>query len=119
MEEIAPESLSALESRYRATAIRVSAQIVFTVILTGAVWLLAPATANSISRQTQITLWAAMIFLAAGAFVLRRMFFRWDRLKDVAVLKGITGPLKTLQNNAIILAVFATLLTVIGCLVAV
>jgi hypothetical protein len=50
MEEIAPESLSALESRYRATAMIVSAQIVFTVILTGAVWQLAPAAKNSISR---------------------------------------------------------------------
>jgi hypothetical protein len=40
-------------------------------------------------------------------------------LKDVAVLKGITGLLKTLQNNAIILAVFATLLTVVGCVAAV
>jgi hypothetical protein len=119
MEEIAPESLSALESRYRATAMIVSAQIVFTIILTGAVWLLAPAATNAISRQTQITLWSAMIFLAGGAFVLRRMFFRWDRLKDVALLKGITGLRRTLQNNAIILAVFATLLTVVGCVAAV
>ena len=119
MEEIARENLSALESRYRATSMIVSAQIVFTVILTGAVWLFATAGANSISRQTQITLWAAIIFLAVGAFVLRRMFFRWDRLKDIAMLKGVTGLLKTLQNNAIILAVFATLLTVIGCVVAV
>ncbi len=33
--------------------------------------------------------------------------------------KGIGGLLKTLQNNAIILAVFATLLTVVGCVIAV
>jgi hypothetical protein len=47
------------------------------------------------------------------------MFFRWDRLKDVALLKCITGLRRTLQNNAIILAVFATLLTVVGCVAAV
>jgi len=115
MEEISPENLVALESRYRATAIIVSAQIVFTIILTIAVWLLAPTAATPISQQTLTTLWAAIIFLAVGAFVLRRMFFRWERLKDITTLRGISGLLKTLQNNAIILAVFATLLTIVGC----
>ena len=119
MEEISPENLAALESRYRATAIIISAQILFTIILTAAVWLLAPATENFISQQNLTTLWIAIIFLAVGAFVLRRVFFRWDRLKDVALLKGVSGLLVTLQINAIILAVFATLLPIVGCVITV
>jgi len=119
MEEISPENLAALESRYRATAIIISAQILFTIILTAAVWLLAPATENFISQQNLTTLWIAIIFLAIGAFVLRRVFFRWDRLKDVALLKGVSGLLVTLQINAIILAVFATLLPIVGCVITV
>jgi len=119
MEEISPENLSALESSYRVTAVTVSGQIIFTILLTIAVWLFAPTATNSISQRTLMTLWAAIIFLAVGAFVLRRMFFRWDRLKDITMLKGIDGLLRTLQNNAIILAVFATLLSVVGCAITV
>ncbi len=119
MEEISPENLAALESRYRATAITVLGQIIFTIILTISVLLFAPTATNSILQQTLITLWTAIIFLAVGAFVLRRMFFRWDRLKDITTLKGISGLLGTLQNNAIVLAVFATLLTVVGCVITI
>ena len=119
MVEISPENLVALESRYRATAKIVLAQIVFTVILTTAICLFAPTATNAISQQTLTTLWVAIIFLAIGAFVLRRTFFRWNRLKDITTLKGIAGLLATLQNNAIILAVFATLLTAIGCVITI
>ncbi len=120
MEEISPENLLALESRYRATWMIIAAQIAFTIILTVVVWLFAPAVQSStISQQTLTTLWAAIIFLAVGAFVLRRVFFRWDRIKDVTVLKGVSGLLKTLQINAIILAVFATLLPIVGAVITV
>lgn len=119
MEEISPENLRALESRYRATWLIIASQIVFTIILTNAVWLFAPAVENSISQQTLTTLWLVIIFLATGAFVLRRVFFRWDRLRDTTVLKGVSGLLDTLQTNAIILAVFATLLPIVGGVITV
>ena len=121
MDGIFPENLAALEIRYRTTATIVLGQIIFTIILTIAVLLFIPKTTetNAISQQTLTTLWAAIMFLAVGAFVLRRMFFRWDRLKDITILKGAAGLLRTLQNNAIILAVFATLLTIVGCVITV
>jgi len=114
MNEISSENLSLLESRYRTTAIIILAQIVFTIILTVAVWLFAPTNFKSISQQTLTTLWVVIIFLAVGAFLLRRVFFRWDRFKDIVLLQGVSELLKTLQNNAIILAVFATLLPIVG-----
>ena len=119
MEEVSPENLNRIESRYRATALIISGQIVFTLVLTVAVWLFATKTESSISRQTVTTLWVSIIFLALGAFVMRRMFFRWDRLKDITVLKGISGLLRTLQINAVILAAFATLSAIIGCIITV
>ena len=118
MEEISPENYRALESRYRATAMIIAAQIALTMILVIAVWLAAPA-ANSISQQTLTTLWAVIIFLAIGAFVLRRVFYRWDRLKDITLLKGVSGLLKTLQINAVVLGLFATSLTVVGCVITI
>ena len=119
MEEISPEDRASLENHYRKAAMIISGQIAFTIILTVAVWLLAPKVGYSISQQTLTTLWVTIIFLAVGAFILRRVFFRWDRLKDVTVLKGVSGLLKTLQINAIILAVFATLLPIVGAVITV
>ncbi len=119
MEEIPPEDRASLESRYRTTTVIIAAQIGFTIILTVAFWLLAPGSENSISPQTLTTLWVAIIFLAVGAFVLRRVFFRWERLKDITLRKGVSGLLKTLQLNAIILAVFATLLPIVGGVITV
>jgi len=119
MEVISAETLAELEKRYRTAAIIVSAQIVFTITLTVAVWLFAPMAASSITQQTLMTLWAAIIFLAVGAFVLRRMFFRWNRLKDIAVLKGVAGLIKTLQANAVLLGFLATLLTIVGCVITI
>jgi len=119
MEEISPEDRASLENHYRKAAMIISGQIAFTIILTVVFWLLAPASENSISPQTLTTLWVVIIFLAVGAFVLRRVFFRWERLKDITLRKGVSGLLKTLQLNAIILAVFATLLSLVGCVIAV
>lgn len=119
MEEISPENLAALKNRYRTTAIIISAQIALTIVLSAVFWQLAPATEKSISQQTLATLWTVIIFLAVGAFVLRRVFFRWERLKDITLLKGISGLLRTLQINAIILALFATLLPVVGGVITV
>ena len=119
MEGISPENYQALASRYRATAIIIARQIFFSIILSIAVWFFAPKAENSISQQTLRTLWALMIFLALGAFLLRRLFFRWDRLKDVTLLRGVAGLLKTLQTNAVILGFFAVSLIVVGCAITI
>jgi len=119
MEGISPENQRALASRYNATAIIIARQIFFSIILVTAVWFFAPKADNSISQQTVRTLWVLIIFLALGAFLLRRLFFRWDRLKDVTLLKGISGLLVTLQTNAVILGFFATSLTIVGCVITI
>ena len=119
MEGISPENLDALDNGYRRTAMIIAAQIFFTIIFTVAVCLLAPAARNPISQQTLTTLWATMIFLALGAFVLRRTFFRWDRFKDITVLKGVSGLLKTLQMNAIVLGALAMTPAIVGGIITV
>jgi len=119
MEGISSENHAALDSRYRQTVTLVAGQIVFTIILAAAVWMFAPKPVNSISQQTLRTLWVLIIFLALGAFFLRRMFFRWDKLKDVMLLRGIPGLLNKLHTNAVILSIFATLLAVVGCVITI
>jgi hypothetical protein len=46
------------------------------------------------------------------------MFFTWERLKNVGILKGVSGVLGTLQRNSIILSVFGLLVGIIGFLLA-
>lgn len=119
MEEISSENLAELDKRYRAAVFVIAAQIAVTIVLIAAVWFIPVRTQSSISQQTLTTLWITTIFVALGTFLLRRMFFRWDRLKDIALLKGVAGLLATLQANAIILAAMAEIIAVTGFIIAV
>ncbi|MGI8787554.1 MAG: hypothetical protein ACR2HG_07335 [Pyrinomonadaceae bacterium] len=119
MEEISSGNRAELEKKYRATAIIIVSQIILAVVLTILALLIAPNSADSISQQTLTTLWVAMIFIAIGAFVLRRMFFRWDRLNDIALLGGVLGVLRTLQINAIILGALAEAIAIVGFVITI
>jgi len=54
------------------------------------------------------------MFIAVGSFILRRMFFNWERLKNIALLKGISGLFGTLQRNSILLGAFGVIVAVLG-----
>jgi len=119
MKEISPENLSNLEKQYRATAIIVFAQIGFVVLLTIIAWfVVSEKEETAVSQQTVTTLWMAVIFVAIVTFILRRMFFQWDRLRDAALLKGIPGVLNKLRANAIILGALAEAIAVLGFVIA-
>lgn len=118
IKEITNEKQVKLESRYRTTAIIVFSQMFSTLVLIFLFWFVVEKTENSVSQQTLTTLWVGAIFVAVGTFVLRRMFFRWDRLKDIVLLKGVSGLLRTLQTNAIILAALAEAIAIIGMVIA-
>ena len=119
MEGISPENFAELEKRHRATVIIVAAQVLLAFILIVASLFAAPSAISTVSAETLRTLWVVIIFIAVGTFLLRRMFYRWDRLRDIALLKGIKGLLRTLQSNAIILAVLAETIVVIGFVITV
>jgi hypothetical protein len=106
-----------LEKRYRITAFVVSGQIALTIILIIAAWALAPSPENSSSSSDIMSLWVGALFIAIGTFVLRRMLFRWDRLRDIVLLKGISGLLRDLQKNAILLGAMTELIALIGFVV--
>src|SRR3712207_8069538 len=46
---------------------------------------------NNLSSQDFTTLWVAVMFIAIGSFIMRRMFFSWERLKNAALLRGTSG----------------------------
>lgn len=119
MDVISPESLSELDKRYRTTAIIYFAQIWTAAALIVAGWFFIKNPENSVSPNYLTPLWTAIIFIAVGAFVLRRVFLKWERLRDVKLLKGFSGLLGKLQTNSIILGSMAEIIAVIGLIISV
>lgn len=118
MKEIPPEIRVELEKRYRTASFVVIAQIIVTIILIAAAWFVAQSSENDITSNSIFTLWITILFIAMGAFLLRRTLFNWERLNNIAILKGIPGLLQALQANAILLGSLGTVIAVIGFLVA-
>jgi H+/Cl- antiporter ClcA len=116
---ISPENRSELEKRYRSTVIVIVFQIFTVIALIIAAWFVAQTSENSITNQSLTTLWVAVLFIAVGAFVLRRLIFNWERLKNTALLKGIKGLIQKLQINSIILGAIAEIVAIMGFLIAV
>lgn len=103
MKEISAAILAEIEKRYRLTAIIVLTQITTTIILIVVGWFYAANSENAASHNSLMTLWTAIIFVAVGTFLLRRTLNRWNRLKNVALLKGVSGVLTTLQTNSLLI----------------
>ena len=118
MNEISNENLTELEKRYRTTFFIILGQIFVVLILVLASWFGVFRGEANHSDQDFTTHWVAVLFIAVGTFILRRMFFNWERLKNIAVLKGVSGLLRTLQRNSVILGVFALIVAVLGFVIA-
>lgn len=118
MEEISAENLAELEKRYKTTLFIVSAQIFSAVIFLFLIWFLTKNKESSASEQSFLTLWLVILFISAGTFVLRRQLFGWERLKNSALLKGVSGLIGTLQTNTIVINLFAEIVLIIGFIIA-
>ncbi len=118
MSEISGENLAKIETIYRQTFFIVLAQILFALCLVLADWFLLSKLETSLSTQDFTMLWVAILFIAAGSFVLRRLFFSWERLKNITLLKGVSGLLGILQRNSVILGLLAEIIVIIGFLIA-
>jgi hypothetical protein len=116
MEEISAENLNLLKKRYKTTLFIVLAQILSAFIFLIAAWFV---TRNRFaSGDSFLTLWLVILFLSAATFVLRRQLFSWERLKNSALLKGVSGLIGVLQINTIVLNLFADIVVVIGFIIA-
>lgn len=118
MNEISNENLTELEKRYRTTFFTILAQIFVVLILVLVSWLGVFRIETNLTNQDFTTLWVAVLFIAVGTFILRRMFFSWERLKNIALLKGVSGLLRTLQRNSVILGIFALVVAIVGFLIS-
>lgn len=118
MNRISEINRAEMEKRYRVTSAIVLIQILSTIILIAAAWFIAQKMDNSITEQAIWSLWIMVLFIALGTFALRRFLFSWERLKNIALLKGVKNLISTLQTNTIILSALAEIIVIIGFLVA-
>lgn len=119
MNEISVENLAELEKRYRTTVFIILAQIFFVLILTLIAFLGVFRVEVNSANLDFTTLWIGVLFIAVGTFILRRMFFNWERLKNIAILKGVSGVLATMQRNSVILGAMAEIVAVMGFLISI
>lgn len=119
MNKITAENLAEIEKRYRLTAIIVLTQITTTIILIVVGWFYAASSENAVSNDSLTALWVAVVFIAVSTFFLRRTLNRWERLKNVALTKDISGVVAALQTNSIIVGALAEIIAVVGFLIAV
>lgn len=120
MTELSAETNVELEKRYRTAAFLIFVQIAsLSVFVVLAFILEKPESGGQISDSTRWTLWVGALFAALGSFIIRRMLYRWDRLRDISLLKGISGLIKTLSVNSILLATMAELVAVIGFVISI
>lgn len=118
MDQITAENSALLEKTYRTTVIVILAQIATTIVLTVVALIIVTGSDTSDNSQSLTTLWVAMLFLAIGSFVLRRLFFGWERLQNAVLLSGIGGLLGNLRTNSIILGALAEIIAILGFVVA-
>lgn len=118
MNESSLESLSLLDKRYRTVGFIYGAQIATTVILIVVGYLTVKNADTAVDPNSIMILWAAVLFVAVGAFLLRRKLYRWERLKDLTLTKGISGLLAALQTNTIVLGALAEAIAAVGFVIA-
>jgi len=118
MKEISSENLTELDKRYRTTVLIVLGQVfaVLAMIFAGLVF--GPKIPSNLGERDFTTIWVGVLFIAIGSFILRRMFFNWERLKNIAILKGTDGVLNTLRRNSIILGIFAVIVGILGFVIS-
>lgn len=94
------------------------AQVAVTIVLTAIAWF-AAGQANANAPQTLANvLWIVLLVIAIGAFLLRRVMFNPEVLRDAATIKGASGILKSLQFKTILFSALAETIAVIGFVIS-
>lgn len=116
--EVSDAAQTELDRRFRAAVIIVAGQIASTFAFIILAFLFVKSSENPAPFETLMPLWVGVLFIAVGAFLMRRMLYNWERLKNVRLLKGVDGLLQTLQKNAILLGAMAESVAVLGIVIA-
>lgn len=118
MNETAETNSNELEKSYKTTSVIVIILIVSTLALIGIAWFLAANVDNSVTDRALSALWVTIILLVVTSFVLRRVLFSRERLKQTFLQRGRSGLILSLQNKTVFLCLIGEIIAIIGFLVA-
>lgn len=107
-------SQNELDSRYRMTVVVMMGSIAIAAALTTAGFLWGESWARVGSPRMPLTLWIVIMVIGLGAFVYRRFMFAGERLRDIGILRGTSGLLRSLQATTIQLALGGTAIALLG-----
>jgi hypothetical protein len=114
MNEIESHLQAEIQNFYSRSLTVYAAQAIFIVVLAIVGWFVVPTVPNSVELGLFTPIWVLILFIAVGALVARRVLTRWERLRDIKLLRGTKGLLRALQTNTIILSALAELVMIAG-----
>lgn len=114
MSGITDQNLRILNARHRTATSVIAVEILAVVVLSALSFRRFPIFTKPADEQTLMSLWMGVLFLAAGSFLLRRIFNNWERLSNIAILRGIPGVTSKLAANSTITSFFGVLAAAVG-----
>jgi hypothetical protein len=136
VKELPEQIQNEISGRYKTTVSILVTQFLIVAILLIAAWFLAGKfypfgmpTGNasfSIENLTDTnngntiatTLWITILAVAVSSFLLRRFIFAPNVLKDIAIIKGTSNLLKSLQTKTVLLAGLGVVIAILGLIIA-
>lgn len=118
MNQLSEQKQIELDSRYNRTVLVFWAQVATTVILTVIAWFIAGQTGTGVPQTLPYVLWIVLLVIAIGAFLLRRVMFNPQVLRDTATMKGAVGVIKNLQFKTILISALGETIALIGFVIS-
>lgn len=118
MNQLSEQKQIELDSRFNRTMLVYWSQVAVTVVLTVVAWFAAGQAAADAPQTLPTVLWIVLLVIAIGAFLMRRVMFNGQVLRDTATLKGASGIIKNLQFKTILFAALGETIAVIGFVIS-
>lgn len=118
MDELSADNLRILNANHRVAVLVVGVQVLIVVAMAALSFKSVIRPGFGPDGQTVMSLWMGMLFLAGGSFLLRRLFNGWERLSNVAILKGVPGLVRRLVFNSVVTCLFGVFAAAIGLVIS-
>ena len=111
---IEPELQKKSDERYSRSMIVYGAVASSALMMAAVGFFVLPSGQAPAAAPAVMPIWVLVFFMAVAAIVARRFLVRWERLRDIKLLRGIDGLLGALQANTVILAAIGEMIVIAG-----
>ena len=116
---MAADIQSELDRRHRSATMVVFFFFALDVVLVAIAYFAAERIFRPANPQLAFGLWLVILVCGLGVFVLRRTRFSAMRLQDLAVVKGVSAMLRTLQGTTIQVAAIGGAIGLLGFIITI